>query len=202
MKKEFKPMAKKELQNEEILNANIENNKIIYEHLEKFREINNLDKHDFVIVGSACASYMQYLAITHFKDIDVCLFDYDKHPNLVKTDHIDLLHIPFLLKDYKDRIQEKDGYLFVSALDFTSIVTCAVLYRIMIKPSHLTYSKLMIKELGFTKEEFKEFILRAIEKLDDNDYAYLKKRIMEKYPKIDEIYADVFASEEENNNGE
>ena len=201
MEKTCQIMPKQALENFDISIENQHNNDCINKCLDMFRLTNELDKQDIVVMGSAAASYMQYLAITKHSDVDVYVFN-KKNVFLHKTHNIDILEGSLLPVDYIDRMQEKDGYWFISDIDFLVHTTCAVLYRRLYdrpkKDSHLIYSKLMIKELGLSQEEFKELMQKSIglttiaddRKANMLDHLYL----------LDEIYADVF--EEENNNGE
>lgn len=176
---QFKAMPKSYFEKENIAQANMDNNEHIVKYLNIFCETNNLDKKDFVVMGSAAASYMQYLAITQCHDIDVHVFN-SQNKNLQYTGYIDLIRIrPFIPKDFQNRVVEKDGFLFISEQDFIISLACAILWRRNIKSSHLRYIRLMINELKLSEKDFKDLIINSIDELlvTNNIKAALKNRI-------------------------
>lgn len=197
MENTCKIMPKIALDNSDVFIENQHNNDLINQCLDLFCHINELGKQDIVVMGSAAASYMQYLAITKNSDVDVHVLN-KRNMFLHKSRNIDILVGSLLPVDYIDRLQEKDGYLFISDVDFLIHTTCAVLYRILYnrkrKESHLIYSKLMIKELNLSKDEFKKLIKKSIGLTTIADEK--KQNLLNNLYLLDELYADVF--EEEN----
>lgn len=137
------------LNNSELEELHNKNNKFIITIIEKFRQENNLAKTDFVIGGSSCASYMNYLILKRVNDVDIFLIN----PNIQrkKTSYIDILRICFAADGWQNRVIEKDGYLFLAPEDFLLQECAGALIKGKLR--NIEYVGRMLKYLNLSSEQ-------------------------------------------------
>lgn len=137
-----------------------DNNKTITELLNTFVEANEISKSDFIVVGSACASYMDYIILNKVRDVDIYIPD--KSLTVNKTDRIDIINL-FAGRDcFMENIVEKDGFLFVDKKDLLLSMTVSYIYKY--KRSDASYIRLLLADLDMTISDYIEFIQTELPK--------------------------------------
>lgn len=136
---------------EDILEKHKRHKIIIKKYIEEFKNTNNLNNKDFVIIGSSCASYMDYIILRNVRDIDIYLLDKDLYEKCLITKRVDLIQHILLPSDFTDRLVEKDGYYFLSEKDFLMNVCCGGLYKL--KSKDILYTKTMLAKLNISCDD-------------------------------------------------
>lgn len=153
-------------ENDEICKIHNNNNIVIKNIIDNFKtaNINNLTNEDFVIIGSSCASYMDYITLKNVRDVDIHLLDESKRNKKVLTRKIDFLPYILLPSDYKDRLVKKDGYYFLSKEDFLISACAAGLLKQ--KSRDILYSAIMLSELNMSVGELHDVMKEIIPKME------------------------------------
>lgn len=149
------------------------NNATIKHIIQTFQEENNLNSKDFVVIGSSCASYMNYLILKTVRDVDIHVFDRQKRERCIKTHGVDLIKHMLLPSEYKNRLVEKDGYYFLSKEDFLVNACSAGLLKT--KGKDILYSRIILLELEMSGSEFYNMmtaVLPSLEKCIDFPEVY------------------------------
>lgn len=143
------------------------NNQIIKSYLEEFMKVNNLGKHDFIIVGSSCASYMDYLILNRVRDIDVLPINNIDISSLIKTKNIDVLSRVDLINEQAENCIEKDGFLFSSKMDI--LVSSSISILLKQKRRSFSYVRILLDDLNIKSNDFIELLTAQIEKSNLSD---------------------------------
>lgn len=155
--------------NDDLKYIHNKNNQEILCYLQEFNTANSLTGKEYIITGSSCGSMMNYFILGSVKDVDVCFIDC---VGAEKTQNIDCIRNLLVPDGYKDRLEEKYGFLFLSQRDLLFASSVAALAKL--KRRDMVYTKLMLKNLNISVDDY----LAEVETLL-NAYTFLKDETKE-----------------------